>query len=282
MKAGGRKAAMAAACCAVLAAFLATQVGRAQPRGQIKTKLGVSMVLIPAGEFMMGSAAGRADEKPPHRVRIAAFYMDTYLVTQEQYEMLMRSNPSRWKNPKQPVEQVRWSDAVRYLNARSRAEGLQPCYDLKTWGCDFSASGYRLPTEAEWEYACRAGSKGKYFFGDEAGKLLQFAWCKQNSGSRPRPVGQKLPNPWGLYDIYGNVAQWCNDCYAADYYGKSPPDNPRGPASGTARVLRGGSWDSDVSRCTSSYRDKNDPGYADVCFGYDVYGFRAVRRAQAK
>jgi formylglycine-generating enzyme required for sulfatase activity len=269
-------------CCILLAALVAGVTASVPAPQQIKTKLGISMVLIPAGEFLMGSAQGRADEKPVHKVRIAAFYMDTHLVTQEQYEMLMKSNPSRWKSPKNPVEQIRWSDAVRYLNARSRAEGLEPCYDLKTWQCDFAASGYRLPTEAEWEYACRGGTTGSYFFGADAAKLAQFAWYKQNSGGRPRPVGQKLPNPRGLYDIHGNVAEWCNDHYAADYYAKSPPDNPRGPASGTTRVLRGGSWDSDASRCTDSYRDKNNPGYADVCFGYDVYGFRAVRRAPGK
>jgi len=177
------------------------------------------------------------------------------------------------------VEQVRWSDAVRYCNARSKAEGLQPCYDLNTWQVNVAANGYRLPTEAEWEYACRAGTRTKYFFGDDAGKLATFAWYKQNSGGKPRPVGTKPANPWGLYDIYGNVAEWCYDRYGRDYYSKSPVENPRGPATGDTRVLRGGSWDSDAAQCTSSYRHKDNPGYADVCFGYDVYGFRCVRRA---
>jgi formylglycine-generating enzyme required for sulfatase activity len=155
--------------------------------------------------------------------------------------------------------------------------GLEPCYDLKSWKCDFGANGYRLPTEAEWEYACRAGTKTKYFFGDAAAKLGVFAWYEGNSGSRPRPVAQKLPNPWGLFDICGNVAEWCHDHYARDYYAKSPSADPRGPGAGDTRVLRGGSWGSEPGHCTSSYRDKNNPGYADVCFGYDVYGFRAVR-----
>jgi len=247
---------------------------------KIRTKLGIEMVRIPGGEFAMGSSKGRPDERPVHKVRVSPLYMDTHLVTQEQYETPMRANPSRWKNPKAPVEQVRWSDAVKYLNARSQAEGLEPCYDLETWKCDFAADGYRLPTEAEWELACRAGTKTKYFFGDSSAKLGVFAWYKKNSGNRPRPAGDKLPNPWGLYDICGNVAEWCHDLYKANYYGDSPAVDPRGPTVGKTRVLRGGSWDSDAGECTSSYRHKDNPGYADVCFGYDVYGFRAVRSAR--
>jgi len=244
------------------------------------TDLGIEMALLPGGRFAMGSAQGKPDERPVHQVTVSPFWLDTYLVTQEQYEQLMGENPSRWKSPKAPVEQVRWSDAVKYLNARSKAEGLEPCYDLETWECDFSADGYRLPTEAEWEYACRAGTTSKYFFGDSAAKLDSFAWHKKNSGNRPRPVGEKLPNPWGLYDIYGNVAEWCHDLYDASYYADSPAKNPRGPRAGKTRVLRGGSWDSSAGECTSSYRHKDDPGYADVCFGYDVYGFRAASRAE--
>ncbi|MDH7568256.1 MAG: formylglycine-generating enzyme family protein [Armatimonadota bacterium] len=246
---------------------------------KIQTRSGVEMVLIPAGEFLMGSMRGSPDEQPVHRVKVSAFYMDTHLVTQEQYESVMGQNPSRWKGLKNPVEQVRWSDAVRYLNALSAAEGLEPCYNLKTWECDFEANGYRLPTEAEWEYACRAGTKGVYFFGDNAARLPAFAWFKANSGNRPRPVGSKPPNPWGLYDMLGNVWEWCHDRYDPAYYKKSPPVDPRGPATGATRVLRGGSWDSSATQCTVSYRHKDNPGYTDVCFGYDVYGFRAVRRA---
>lgn len=163
-----RKAAIIVTCFALLIAVLGIDTRSAQTRTTIKTKLGIEMILIPAGEFMMGNAQGGADEKPVHKVKISAFYMDTNLVTQQQYEMLMRTCPARWKNPNNPVEQVRWSDAVKYLNARSQAEGIEPCYDLKTWKCDFDADGYRLPTEAEWEYACRAGTRTKYFFANDA------------------------------------------------------------------------------------------------------------------
>ena len=279
MSMGSRKTALAAACCALLLATFGGSVSSAPQPQTVKTKLGIEMVLIPAGEFAMGSKTGSPDEMPVHKVKVNAFYMDVRLVTQRSYEALRGENPSRWKGASNPVEQVRWSDAVRYLNARSQAEGLEPCYDLKTWKCNFAAGGYRLPTEAEWEYACRAGADTKYFFGNSAQKLGAFAWYKRNSASRPRPVGGKLPNPWGLHDMIGNLCEWCHDHYQRDYYGQSPSGNPQGPSSGDTRVLRGGSWDSEADECTSSYRHKDNPGYADVCFGYDVYGFRAVRRA---
>jgi len=258
--------------------------GAAEPEKprEITTPFGIEMIRIPAGSIMMGDKNGEVDEKPVHKVVVDGFYMDKYEVTQEEYERLMHVNPSRWKGKKNPVERVRWSDAVRYCNARSEEEGLQSCYNLKTWECDFSANGYRLPTEAEWEYACRAGTTTNRFFGAKADKLKLYAWYKKNAGGRTRPVGQKLPNPWGLYDMYGNVWEWCNDLYQVDYYKKSPQQNPRGPNVGEKRVLRGGSWDTKADHCRSGFRHNEDPGYVDVCFGYEVYGFRAVRRLEGK
>ena len=244
---------------------------------EVKTQPGTKMVLLPGGTFIMGDES-EVDSKP-HEVSVSPFFIDAHLVTQEQYEALMEDNPSRWKGSKNPVEQVRWSDAVRYCNARSEAEGLQPCYDLTTWECDFSANGYRLPTEAEWEYACRAGTKTTYFFGDEPSKLKDYAWFEDNSGGKPQPVGQKPANPWGLYDMCGNVWEWCEDFYKVDYYQESPKDNPRGPKTGETKVVRGGAWKFSAECCRSGYRYNEDPGYADVCFGYDIYGFRCVRNA---
>jgi len=244
---------------------------------EVKTQPGTKMVLLPGGTFIMGDES-EVDSKP-HEVSVSPFFIDAHLVTQEQYEALMEDNPSRWKGSKNPVEQVRWSDAVRYCNARSEAEGLQPCYDLTTWECDFSANGYRLPTEAEWEYACRAGTKTAYFFGNDASKLKDYAWFEDNSGGKPQPVGQKPANPWGLYDMCGNVWEWCNDFYKVDYYQESPKDNPRGPETGETKVVRGGAWKFSAESCRSGYRYNEDPGYADVCFGYDIYGFRCVRNA---
>jgi formylglycine-generating enzyme required for sulfatase activity len=244
---------------------------------ETNTESETRMVLLPGGTFTMGDEY--EIDSPPHEVTVNAFYIDKYLVTQEQYEKLMGENPSRWKAKTNPVEQMRWSDAVRYCNARSKAEGLEPCYDLNTWKCNFAANGYRLPTEAEWEYACRAGTTTAYFFGDDQLKLKAYAWYEDNSASKPRPVGQKPPNPWGLYDMHGNVWEWCNDFYKVDYYQESPKENPRGPQTGETKVLRGGAWKFSAESCRSGYRYNENPGYADVCFGYDIYGFRCVRDA---
>ncbi len=244
-------------------------------QSELKTESGVEIVQLPGGRFKMGDE--NEVDAIPHEVVVSSFYIDKYPVTQEEYKRVMEKNPSRWKAAKNPVEQVRWSDAVRYCNARSRLEKLQPCYDLQTWQCDFNANGYRLPTEAEWEYACRAGTKTAYFFGNAPLKLKDYAWFDENSGAKPRPVAQKQPNPWGLYDMYGNVWEWCHDFYQVDYYQESPEENPKGPKTGETKVVRGGAWKFSADSCRSGYRYNEAPGYADVCFGYDIYGFRCVR-----
>jgi formylglycine-generating enzyme required for sulfatase activity len=238
------------------------------------------MLEIPAGRFMMGDA----DEvdAAPHEVSMSGFYLDKYLVTQEQFQTLMHENPSRWKGGNNPVEQVRWSDAVRFCNKRSEAEGLQPCYDLQTWKCNFEATGYRLPTEAEFEYACRAGTATPYISGTSPAKLGDFAWFEKNSGGHPHPVGQKQANAWGLYDMCGNLWEWCNDFYQVEYYASSARQDPRGPLEGKTRVVRGGSWRAPAENCRPGYRYNENPGYADVCFGYDIYGFRCARRTAGK
>jgi len=239
-----------------------------------------TMLEIPAGRFMMGDA----DEvdAAPHEVSVSGFYLDKYLVTQEQFQILMHENPSRWKGGNNPVAQVRWSDAVRFCNKRSEAEGLQPCYDLQTWKCNFEATGYRLPTEAEFEYACRAGTSTAYISGSSPAKLGDFAWFEKNSGGHPHPVGQKRANAWGLYDVCGNLWEWCNDFYQVEYYGSSARQDPRGPLEGKTRVVRGGSWRAPAENCRPGYRYNENPGYADVCFGYDIYGFRCARRMAGK
>ena len=248
--------------------------------GTISTPTGMSMVLIPAGEFIMGDDSGDDDEKPAHKVRVSAFYMDVHEVTQKAYEGLMEKNPSKSKAPDKPVEQVDWYHAVLYCNLRSLKEGLQPCYDTKTLACRFTANGYRLPTEAEWEYACRAGTKDKYSFGDDPAKLKTAAWYKANAAQGTHPVGQKAPNAWGLYDMHGNVAEWCQDVYDEHYYQKNESDDPHGPVAGDKRVLRGGSWRSGEEGCRSSARSSETPRFADACFGSDGYGFRCVRNAK--
>jgi formylglycine-generating enzyme required for sulfatase activity/Tol biopolymer transport system component len=240
-----------------------------------------AMLRIDGGEFSMGDASGRADETP-HTVRVDAFFIDRNLVTQEIYESVVGINPSKRKAKNNPVEQIRWNDAVRFCNKASECDGLTPCYDLKTWVCNVEADGYRLPSEAEWEFACRAGSKVKYCFGDDESQLAQFAWCKPHSLGVTHPVGSKKPNAFGLFDMHGNVWQWCNDFYADSYYKQSPRENPRGPADGTKKVLRGGAWDSPAEQCRAAYRRSETPMFADACFGADSYGFRRVRSATAK
>jgi formylglycine-generating enzyme required for sulfatase activity len=242
----------------------------------IYTKSGIDMVLIPAGEFTLGDDGGEKDERPAHRVRLSAFYMDDCEVTQASFEAIMGRNPSKAKGANRPVERVSWLAAIQYCNMRSTCEGLKPCYDLSSMACDFAADGYRLPTEAEWEYACRAGTTAPWSFGDKSGEITRFAWFKGNAEKTTHAVKQKQPNGWGLYDMHGNAAEWCNDYYA-DHYDPLAAENPRGPATGSARVLRGGSWMSDEDDCRCSARHSEPPVFADVCFGSDSYGFRCVR-----
>ena len=255
-----------------------SETGPASKPATIVTKTGVEIVQLPAGEFTMGDDEGEDDEKPAHRVRISAFYMDVSEITQASYAALMGVNPSKHESPQQPVEQLGWYAAIRYCNMRSLKEGLTPCYNLDTMACDFSANGYRLPTEAEWEYACRARTQTAYSFGDNPRKLAAAAWFEENSGGAPKPVGHKLPNAWGLYDMHGNVWEWCNDVYSETYYAQSGNMDPCNDTTGEERVLRGGGFESPNDRCRSSTRFSEPPGLADVCFGYDAYGFRCVKR----
>jgi formylglycine-generating enzyme required for sulfatase activity len=232
----------------------------------------LEMVLVPAGEFMMGSpdsdSNAQGDEKPRHPVRITKpFYLGKYLVTQEQWGAVMGSNPSSFKAPKNPVETVSWDDCQQFLNRLNgrvgRAERAPP-------GNRAGEGDFRLPTEAQWEYACRAGSTGKYCFGDSETQLGEYAWYSDNSGGKTHPVGEKKPNAWGLYDMHGNVWEWCQDWYNGGYYAGSPSDDPPGPTTGSRRVLRGGSWSFLARYCRSASRDYFGPGYRDFNLGLRV------------
>jgi len=235
----------------------------AQAGDVITNSIGMRMILIPAEEFLMGSpdsdSDASADEKPQHRVKITRpFYLGVCPVTQEEYERVMGENPSHFQgDPQRPVEQVSWDDAVEFCRRLSEKEG-------KT---------YRLPTEAEWEYACRAGSTTKWCFGDSESQLGEYAWYTVNSRSTTHPVGKKEPNDWGVYDMHGNVWEWCADWYAQDYYGGSPTDDPKGPSSGALRVLRGGSWGGVPGYSRSANRFRGSPP-ADRYF---LLGFRLAR-----
>lgn len=213
----------------------------------------LELVLIPAGEFLMGPPDSDKDvgrnEKPQHRVRITKpFYLGKYPVTQEQWEAVMGSNPSDFKGPKNPVERVSWEDCQTFLGKLNAKVGS-------------GAGKFQLPSEAQWEYACRAGSTTRYCFGDDESKLGEYAWYGETSGDTTHPVGKKKPNAWGLYDMHGNVWEWCQDWYDGGYYAKSRTDDPTGAATGSYRVDRGGGWLFNASDCRSAFRNWFDPGH---------------------
>lgn len=247
------------------------------------------MILINGGSFLMGSPEGEGEksEHPQHIVKLDDFYMDIYSVTHRNYEDLMGINPSIYKGDGNlPVENVTWYDAVLYCNARSKRDGLELVYRFNSMkgiagdGCagldnletDFNKRGYRLPTEAEWEYACRSGTTTRYYWGEEMDG--DYAWWEMNSGQRTQPVDAKKPNAWGLYDMCGNIQEWCNDWHGEKYYAESPEHSPKGPDSGKTRVLRGGSWypyQDGGAHLRSANRSSNFPDYR-----RDAYGFRCV------
>jgi formylglycine-generating enzyme required for sulfatase activity len=182
--------------------------------------------------------------------------MGKFVVTQEQYIQIQGTNPSVYTDSKDnPVERVFWEDA----------QNLCKMLAEKT------KQSVRLPTEAEWEYACRAGTTTTYYSGDSEADLDKVGWYAANSKNTTHPVGQKAPNAFGLYDMHGNVWQWCQDWYGADYYGKAPNENPEGPAQGDVRLVRGGSWYYIPEYCRSAFRSTMGPGH-----GYDPIGFRVV------
>jgi formylglycine-generating enzyme required for sulfatase activity len=218
----------------------------------IVNSTGMKLALIPPGEFEMGSAAsdkdGRGDERPQHRVRITRpFYLGVTHVTQEQWEAVMGSNPSKFPGPKNPVESIAWDHCQVFLTKLNATAGGQ-------------GGKFVLPTEAQWEYACRAGSTTKYCFGDDETQLGDYAWNKANSGETTHPVGEKKPNAWGLYDVHGNTCGWCQDWYDGGYYVTSPTDDPAGPPAGTYRVDRGGSWIAPAGDGRSAHRYSDTPG----------------------
>jgi formylglycine-generating enzyme required for sulfatase activity len=248
-----------------------------QPGREWTNSIGLKLVRIEAGEFLMGSpdsdSSVPSDEKPQHRVRITKpFYLGIHEVTQDQYRAVMGDNPSWFKRSDDlPVESVAWLDAILFCNKLSEREKRTPLYRIDgTEVILVGGSGYRLPTEAEWEYACRAKSTTLYPFGDEAGKLGEHAWYSDNSKSKTHPVGQKLPNAWGLYDMLGNVWEWCADRYDEKYYASSPPADPPGAPRASLRVFRGGSWDDFPWYCRPAPRNWYSPVNRDNNVGFRV------------
>ena len=222
----------------------------------ITNSIGMEFVLIPAGTFTMGSDTGETDERPAHQVKISRpFYLGKYEVTQEQWQAVMGTNPSLFQgDPKRPVEQVAWQDAQEFIRRLNAKENVKI---------------YRLPTEAEWEYAARAGTTTTYSFGNDVSQLRQYGWYADNAAKQTHPVGQLQPNPWGLYDMHGNVWEW-----VLDWSGRYPAGavtDPQGPDSGSQHMRRGGGWNNGASYCRSSNR------YSVVGFRDDFLGLRVVR-----
>ncbi len=262
--------------------------GDAAPPKSIENSIGMTLKLIPAGEFLMGSpdsdTDAENDEKPPHKVRISPFYLGVTEVTQEQYRAVMGKNPSCFSSTgggkeivggrstdRLPAELVSWIDAIEFCNASSKKDRLKAYYNITGVDvrvADVTGSGYRLPTEAEWEYACRAGKTTKYSFGDDPSELGEYAWHSGNSGGMTHPVGQKRPNTLGLYDMHGNVWEWCWDGYDGAYYGRSPVDDPPGASGALDRVGRGGSWDYEPRYCRSADRSWSVPARRVVNLGF--------------
>jgi formylglycine-generating enzyme len=240
----------------------------------ITISIGMKLNLIPAGTFLMGSPedeTGREDDwEHQHQVTISkAFYMQTTEVTQGQWKAVMGTEPWKGKpyvkeGPNNAASYVSWDDAVAYCKKLSEKEG-------KT---------YRLPTEAEWEYACRAGTETRWSFGDDEKALGDYAWYRESAWDiderYAHQVELKKPNAFGLYDMHGNVYEWCHDYCEEDYYKQSPEKDPTGPARGAFRVVRGGSWFGDVARLTRSARRLR----LGAGVRYNSYGFRVVRELE--
>jgi formylglycine-generating enzyme required for sulfatase activity len=232
---------------------------------------------IPAGRFLMGSPggeSGRSDnEGPQHEVQVSAFRCLRYPVTEALARRLDGDDKARLGANDLPLVNVSWLDAARLCNRFSEADGLRPCYrfadgDAVTW--DRTADGYRLLTEAEWEYACRAGTSSRWSFGDKEARLGKHAWYDKNADGEPHPVGKKRPNPWGLHDMHGLVLEWCWDWYGL--YSSKARTDPSGPSEGDYRVLRGGSFWFRAVASRSADRGRNGPGDRFV-----NYGFRCAR-----
>ncbi len=227
----------------------------------IKGPHGLAFVQIPAGRFTMGDQTREADA-PLHEVIFPKpFLMACLEVTQAQWTAVMGSNPSFYKDPIRPVENVSWNDVQTFI---SKLNNHDP------------EVTYRLPTEAEWEYAARAGSSTRFCFGDDVAQLDQYAWTRRNSGKKHHPVGTLKPNKWGLYDMHGNVWEWCSDYYAKDAYLSHDATAPKGPSHGSERVYRGGSFHYAPQYSQSGWRLRFRPDYKSI-----FIGFRLVMEREA-
>lgn len=230
------------------------------------------MVWVSGGTFTMGSTGSDAesDEKPLHSVSVSGYYIGKYEVTQTQWTSIMGSNPSDYKGDNRPVEEVSWTDCCRFCNALSDHYGLQRCYSISGSGDDatvtmvHSSGGFRLPTEAEWEFAARGGNSSRGYKYSGSDNIDNVAWYTDNSNATHN-VGGKNGNELGIYDMSGNVWEWCWDWYGA--YTSQTQTNPTGAYSGSGRVIRGGGWGSNARRCRCADRNFISPSYRDCDLG---------------
>lgn len=223
----------------------------------------LDLKLLPTGSFLMGSpdsdGDAERDEKPQHWVHVERpFYMAVSEITQAQWTAIFNSNPAYRQGINLPVTQVTWEEATAYADWLNSYDHNRP-----------SGYAYRLPTEAEWEYACRAGSSERFSFGDDPNGLDDYAWYSENADDHPHEVGSRLPNAWGLYDMHGNVAEWCFDWYDSIFYSYAPSTQPHGPDSGSTMAVRGGCYENRKS-CRSASRDDLDPLTYDKRVGFRV------------
>jgi formylglycine-generating enzyme required for sulfatase activity len=260
---------------AVKPSVAAQPVSIIQPEVVLPLPVPANMVKINGGTFMMGSPAneiGHDKNETQHNITVSDFYIGNFPVTQKEYKEAMGTNPSRFIADNHPVDCVNWFDAIEYCNKRSKMEGLTPAYTRNGNNVSWNkkANGYRLPTEAEWEYACRAGTTTVYNTGDII--TDNTGWYDANSNDKTHSSGQKPANAWSLYDMHGNVGEWCWDWFEENYYSNSPINNPAGPSSGKNRVMRGGGWDSNDIQVRSARR------YSSIPRGQvSSFGFRVVR-----
>jgi formylglycine-generating enzyme required for sulfatase activity len=236
-----------------------------------------NMIFVKGGTFQMGSNNGYSNEKPVHSVTVSDFYIGKYEVSQKEWKEIMGSNPSYWKGDNLPVENVSWYDAVEFCNKKSNKEGLTRCYtgSGKNTKCNFNANGYRLLTEAEWEYASRGGSRTAHYKYSGSNNIDDVAWYYDNSGNKTHQVGTKKPNELGIHDMSGNVWEWCWDWYDENYYSKSPTSNPKGASSSSFRVDRGGGCKYDAEYYRVAFRTHEDPN-----FSVFNLGFRLLRSSK--